>query len=464
MTALDNFKSQNRFMQSMFQDKIIKGENVATLVEQVIKIVEDNQLFERDVITGRIRSLKLSNEPEHLLTYEQAHNTFNTFFCDRVFVKDYKIVDDRMIPNGTKKVSAQLLETVWNQVLDVCTYNSRKEIFDAIPKWDGVPRIGTFMHDYFDCDTNPNFFWLFMTSIIGKMDDPAKNYVPYFFDFVGKAKGTGKSTLCEHLLGKYAVMQSMSTRSKDDFFVNCYNTNAIVVIDDECSWVSKDNCSPDEFKALVTARIDRFSRKFRQPEEHDRAFVIVRTSNEPNTVFSTNERRQIIFNIGLPENVCKHWDLPQEYMDQMLAEAKAYYLEHGMYVLTAKDKEDIYQQNLENYSTENSEYSQIEEFFNYVRDNLEQYTRQCKTAHAPKNCRWINWNDYNAWCLSEKRKAVDGRRFWRQVNAYAKYNKADTWYEDGKKHVQSDSATRQYLIGIVDKNMIQEDDLADVPF
>ena len=39
--------------------------------------------------------------------------------------------------------------------------------------------------EYIYARTNPSFFWLYMTAIIGKIKEPSKCYVPYFFDFVG---------------------------------------------------------------------------------------------------------------------------------------------------------------------------------------------------------------------------------------------------------------------------------------
>lgn len=425
---------QNRIMQNAFNsvDGFIKGYDIASIRTELINFVNDHDLFCRDIITGNIKTV-LMPENNNVVDLQDAYDLFKTFFCDKIKVinKKYNQTTEQY-DLVYKKVTTDELNTLWAQVLQNCTYSSRLEWYKNIPEWDGVDRIKSFMKDYFLCETNPNFFLLLMTSIIGKIHDPVRNRCPYFFDFVGPSKGTGKTTLFLHMLGKRAKIQEMKSR-RDDFYVDIYNTNAVVVIDDECKWVGDkiNQISYDEFKAMVTEERDVFSRKFRQPEEHARSFVIIRTSNHPKTTYSTNERRQIIFNVGLKEKQCLHWQLDDAYMQQLLAEAKAYYECHGVYELTDEDWKDVDIQNQDNYNTESVNFMHLDAFVQYLRynrdakfctkyDTIDNGKKASRPERQARYYKWATWKDYYNWEMSNDTNTKDILRsyeFWRQAEA-----------------------------------------------
>lgn len=424
---------QNKIMHNAFNsvDGFIKGYDIASIRTKLINFVNDHDLFCRDIITGNIKTV-LMPENNNMVDLQDAYDLFKTFFCDKIKIisKKYNQTTEQY-DLVYKKVSADELNTLWAQVMQNCTYSSRLEWYNNIPEWDGVDRIKSFMKDYFMCDTNPNFFLLFMTRVIGKIHDPVKNRCPFWFDFVGASKGTGKTTFFFHLLGKRAKIQEMKSR-RDDFFVDLYNSNAVVAIDDECKWVGDkfNQISYDEFKALVTEDRDVFSRKFRQPEEHPRSFVIVRTSNHPKTTFSTNERRQIIFNIGLAERQCLHWQLDDTYMQQLLAEAKAYYECHGVYELSDEDWADVDAQNQDNYNTESVKFMRLENYVKYLRnadakfctpyDMVDRGKKASRPERQAQYYKWATWSDYFNWEKSQNTNDKDVLRsfeFWRQAEA-----------------------------------------------
>lgn len=425
---------QNKLMQEAFQsiDGFIKGDDIASIRTELIKFVTKHDLFCRDIITGNIKTALMAGT-NGTVDLQDAYDLFKTFFCDKIKIVNKKFNQTTERWDLTyKKVTTDELNTLWAQIMQNCTYSSRLEWYKKIPEWDGVDRIKSFMKDFFQCDTNPNFFLLLMTSIIGKIHDPVKNRCPYFFDFVGASKGTGKTTLFAHMLGRHAKIQEMKSR-RDDFYVDIYNTNAVVVIDDECKWVGDkiNQISYDEFKALVTEDRDVFSRKFRQPEEHPRSFIIVRTSNHPKTTYSTNERRQIIFNVGLKEKQCLHWQLDDAYMQQLLAEAKAYYECHGVYELTDEDWKDVDTQNQDNYNTESVNFMHLDAFVQYLRynrdakfctkyDEIDNGKKALRPERQAKYYKWATWKDYYNWEMSHDTNTKDILRsyeFWRQAEA-----------------------------------------------
>lgn len=392
----------------------VVGESLVDITTKLLEIVEKEGLFLRDTVTGLCKSCLTTDQT---ISPSVAKTLWLTHFKDRIRRK-MATTDGESF--RLKPLTTAELDLLWDNIYMYATYNSRKELYDAIPEWDGVSRIRNFMRDYFYCDANPNFFLLFLTAIVGMMDDPEKTYCPFFFDFVGDEKGTGKSSLPEHLIGRHAVMLSMTARP-DDFFVNAYDSNAIIVIDDESKWTdpkSFNSWSYDQFKSYVTQRYDKFSRKYQQPEEHARSFIIVRTSNESTTVFSPNERRQIIFKIGLPERMCLHWKLDQNYMNQMLAEAKAYYVEHGMYQVTDEDWGDIDKQNMENFNYDTDDYQTLLKFVTYMYEkpnDTDAYTVRV----FGDNGRWISWRGYNQWRKDNHETAIASRRFHRLMQIIA---------------------------------------------
>lgn len=448
MTNIDMMSKISENIFSRYEK--INGGNIVSLIQNLEKIIIEYELFSRDIITGLVKSNLVEGENKTISILD-AERQFNLFFHERLWIIKTLFNSDGSKRITYKKPTVHELEQIWKQVLDDCSYNSRKELFDNIPEWDKTKRIDSFMLQYFKCPTNPNFFRLFLTSIIGKMDDPEKNYCPYFFDFVSYEKGTGKTSLFPHLLGKYAIIQHMTSR-REDFYASIYDSNAIIVNDDECTWISnKDNnkMSYDEFKAVVSNKYDRFSRKFQQPEERPRSFIIVRTSNEVQTVFSPNERRQIIFECHLKEQQCLHLDLPDSYMTQLLAEAKDFYLKNNrqIYALTEYDKSCIETQNMENFNFETVEIETVKRFFKDVRKSPESYTITL-SGDCPKDYYWISWSCFNRWCEEFNKKSIPQRIFWRNVEALCRLEPQNYFFSRGKKWRTATSNSGVTAVGV----------------
>lgn len=416
---------QINILQPLLENKKIGEGTVAELSMKVLDICKANKLFERDVITGLFRSV-FSKRP--LISAERAEMIFDLHFCDRLAIKTTAYKTDKetgeQIRNTNyRTIRPQELKLMWKAVATYSTFNSRKEFYDAIPEWDGEERISTFMKKYFECDTNPNFFLLLMTCLVAKFS-PRNDYCPYFFDIVAKTKGIGKSLLCRRLLGgKYCGFLNFAVGRRDDFFVNAYDGNNAIVVDDECTWVSSvkatGKISTDEMKTLVSTPVDKFSRKFGQPEEHDRSFIIIRTSNDVNQVYATNERRQIIFECHLQEQECRILDLPDEFFQQMLAEAKVYYKKHhGVYQLTDNDKLEVKTANLNNYNWETKENFAILGYVKAVRAEPDKWGANLVAQKFSKE-KWGTYQKYTEWCDVNRKPCLQARAFWRAVSALA---------------------------------------------
>jgi hypothetical protein len=415
---------QIAILQPLLEGKRIGAGSIAELTHQLVQLCRANDLFVRDTVTGLYKSV-FARKP--LIPEAQAMTMFETHFWDKLAIKTRGWALDKtsgeMMPTiKYHDIKPQELKLLWQNVGLYSTFNSRKEFYESIPEWDGVERIATFMKKYFNCDTNPNFFLLLMTSIVAKFS-PRNDYCPYFFDIVAEQKGIGKSYLCKRLVNKkYVGFLKMSrNRGMSDFFVDAYDGNNAIIVDDECTWCGSgpDKISYDELKNLVTVSDDKFSRKGKQPEQHERSFIIIRTSNFVQQVFSTNERRQIIFECHLAEKECRIKDLPDEFFDQMLAEAKAYYIKNnGIYQLTDDDQIEVKETNLSNYNWETKENYAILDYVNAVRSDYDKYGVKLVAQKFAAD-KWGSHRKYTDWCEEHRKPSLPARSFWRAVSALA---------------------------------------------
>ena len=441
-------------IKSVIGESFLDKATVAEAADAMVEVLKQKAFFQYDIVTGMYR-VTAAEEMFRECTEREAQSLFNLIVSPLI-----RIITTVNVDGGHKARKLTTAETteLWDAVKFSNTIDSRIEEYNAIPEWDGKERIATFMKDYFDCLSMPNLFLLFMTCVMAKWKSP-KAHTPYWFDFVGDAKGTGKSSLFGHLFGERAMILPLPSR-QEDLFVSAYTNGALVVCDDECTWIGKGmgKFSYDQFKSVVSMQKDTFSRKHAQPETHDRPFVIVRTSNEPRTVFSTNERRQIIFNIGLSERVCKHWDLPEEDRIQLLAEAKDYVEKHNgePYHLTKEEEAEVEATNLDNFDTESEGYESILRFLRDIQKRPEE-TRiyQTPSGNDKVFTRYMNYVD---WSKDNRIKYVDDSRVYnRQLLALARIYPTLVKYT-GKKQRCGDIVTRVARIMIEKK-----EDLNDIP-
>ena len=451
-----SYAQMQKNLQDVIGSSFIDRATVAEAADALVIILQQKAFFQYDIVTGMFR-ITMSTEHFRECTERDAQSLFNLIVSPLV-----RIITTVNMDGGHKarKLTTNESTELWNAIKFSNTFDSRLEEYKAIPAWDGKPRLESFMQIYFECDSMPSLFVLFMTSVMAKWKSP-KAHVPYWFDFVGDAKGTGKTSLFGHLFGERAMVLPMPSR-KEDLFVSAYTNGALVTCDDECTWIGKgnDKFTYDQYKSMVTMQRDTFSRKYGQPETHDRPFVIVRTSNEPRTVFSTNERRQIIFNIGLGERECRHWDLPEEDRIQLLAEAKDYVEKHDgqPYKLSKEEENEVESRNLDNFDTESEGYESILKFLHDIQ-NRPSDTLVYQTPSGDKNIfvRYINYTD---WCQDKHIKYIDDSRVYnRQLIALARIYPTLVDYK-GKKRNCNGVVAR--VARVLPKTKEVEDELPDI--
>lgn len=401
------------------------GDDYVDISLQLKNYLKENDMAGFDEATG-LGYVKIGNSNYNNLTLKQMKTKLSLYFGDKIFLK----VSEASGRTKLTKVPTADRDPIFEEVIENIRYNSREQIYNDIPKWDGIERIKHFMKNYFLCDTNPNLFWLFMTSLVGMIKNPYEVYCPYFFDFVSEAKGVGKTLLLKKISNGWFVFMSKG-RSLDDLYVNAYSQNALITIDDECSISDPDDghgISYDFWKQFVTADKDVFSRKNMQPEMHRRSFIVCRTSNKVKTGYATDERRQIIFESTLGKEDCRILDLPNTFFAQLLAEAKVYFEKNGVYKLTDEDKRSVELQQLRYFNGEKNSYIDIKEYVDWARTKAQSgyqddKARDCllKSDKITTGV-GINWRTYRNYCMycgKPMSQVWTSMTFWNCISAIA---------------------------------------------
>lgn len=401
--------------------KDIVASDLAGLRLTLIDMMKQCRYFECDICTGNFRINCESPTQNLVCDPVKAFDYFVIYFGDKCFLKKTVSTGDG-VRSKIVAVSRDQLHSIFNTLGETVTYNSRLDLYNQIPEWDGVPRIRYFMRDAFKCDANPNFFLLYLTAIIGMIKDPLHTYVPYFFDFVGK-KGVGKSLLHTFLVGDQYVLEIEPASRAEDVFTQIYGNNAIIAIDDECNLTGGSDSdsrfsrgwSDDKLKNFVTRRNDVFSRKYGPIERRVRSFIFVRTSNEVKGATDPDERRQIIFESGLPARNPRIFKYKRSYYGQLMAEAKAYYDKHGVYKLTKEEEAEVKRQQAEYFNDETSNYVVVRKFIHTVANKAKNTPHELDSYTRIDGYLVIQWKDFEEYRVKELgwQGSMTGKTFWK---------------------------------------------------
>jgi hypothetical protein len=170
----------------------------------------------------------------------------------------------------------------------------------------------------------------------------------------------------------------------------------------------------DKLKAFVTRSVDVFSRKFMQPETRKRSFIFVRTSNSVKSSTDPDERRQIIFESGLPPQQTRLFMYGKENYQQLLAEAKAYYVENGVYKLTTEDRADVTKQQAEYFNDETPYFLEVQKFISHMSNQIKVAPHLCKLGKYKGRyiIQWKDWEEYRTAELNSN-ISMSGTLFWK---------------------------------------------------
>lgn len=368
---------------------IFQATDEEDLEYQLAEYIKSTKCFLYDDMT-QMYSVKKRYFYAENVNENDARIEYLKMFSGRCYEKK-STVDISDNPKQTlQEFTDKSIDRTFNIAARINIYNSRDKFYDDIPKWDGVPRVESFLKDAYECNAKPEFFKFFLLKTLSMIKDPMHTYCPYWFDWVGE-QGVGKTYLSEWLLGgddRY-VKKLELTRMGDDWKYIPYKTGAVLAVDDECKLTLNENkfkrVSIEEWRSYVSNRSETVRGAYGREEVRQRTFLVMRTSNRQAISESRGERRQIIFESELPRNGCrlantltydqrsdddplltKDGKYNKFYAQQILAEGKYMLENEGIYELTADDIASQYEAQEEHMDITDERYIEYQEFIDQI--------------------------------------------------------------------------------------------------
>lgn len=244
-----------------------------------------------------------------------------------------KPIDDRMMDNicinmeheigiNNDKKTRQCITTL-------CTSNSYHPLKEKIEsvEWDGVPRVEDFFIKFlgaFDTPLNRKYTRCWFKAAIKRLYEPGCMWDNMLILY-DKTQETGKTKIFERLsLGYYSVNPDISNKD----CINIMNSAWIINFDELARFDKKDM---NTLKTFMTIRseINRLAYA-RYAETYERHCIFCGTTNDQyflRDYTSKRERRFWIMNCKGTRREKSWWEenLPDSYIGQLWAEAKAWY-------------------------------------------------------------------------------------------------------------------------------------------
>ena len=217
--------------------------------------------------------------------------------------------------------SARNYEVAVTKVTDDRSYHPIREMFEALPPWDGIRRVDTLLIDYLGAQDNP-----YVRAVTRKALCAA--YMRVFhpgikFDFMivlNGAQGIGKSTLIAKL-GQEWFSDSLSLSDMNDKTAAEKLQGYWILEIGELAGMKKADI--DKVKAFVSRQDDKFRASFgRRVTPHLRQCIFFGTTNTENGYLRDITGNRRFWNIKVTGNgKLKPWDLDAETIRMIWAEA-----------------------------------------------------------------------------------------------------------------------------------------------
>lgn len=218
-------------------------------------------------------------------------------------------------------IKDSIQETLNNNKCNIVT-----DYFDSLI-WDGIPRLETFLIDYYkaeDTMLNRVYFTRWMIALIKRVYEPGCKFdnMLVLYGEQGKKKSSlfewlgtiNNKIFCNHLPQDLKNIKQLVYATK----------NAFIMMNDDFDDIC-DKGNIGIIKEFVTKRVDRTDLKFKHAKDYPRHYVLCATTNN-DTFLSDDktfdERRFWIVYVN-PDKL--EFDLTDELKEQLYAEATYYY-------------------------------------------------------------------------------------------------------------------------------------------
>jgi len=211
--------------------------------------------------------------------------------------------------------------TALSKVTDDRSYHPVKDYFASLPEWDNVPRVDTLLIDYFSADDTP-----YVRAVTRKMLCAAVSriYMPGIkFDHImvlNGPQGIGKSTFISKL-GMEWYSDSLSISDMNDKTAAEKLQGYWIHEIGELAGIRKADI--DKVKAFISRQDDKYRASYgRRVSPHPRQCVFFGTTNAENGFLRDITGNRRFWAVRTPgAGVLKPWDLTQDDVDQIWAEA-----------------------------------------------------------------------------------------------------------------------------------------------
>ena len=267
------------------------------------------------------------------LRYDEFVNEINIktdFAKEEVQIEAGRLTDNKVLLIQTfleRKYDIALTNAKVNEAINMAaTQNTYSSAYDWIESktWDGRKRLWNIASDVFgNNDRGINkALAIWIINLVAGAYGTATGKFQYSLDIIGQ-QGTGKTTFLKRLGQDYYTDQFMTFTSKDSFEVMLKN---LLINDDEMqvTEISREKA----FKKFVSTSEFTYRPAYgRNPIIKQRHFVIARTTNDYEYLTDMGGNRRIIpLIVNKNEIKTPAFELPDDWFENVLGEAKDYYI------------------------------------------------------------------------------------------------------------------------------------------
>ncbi|MBD3950036.1 hypothetical protein I4Q36_02060 [Tuanshanicoccus lijuaniae] len=263
-----------------------------------------------------------------VLFYNEFTNAVDTYDFRERKIRTYNDLDSSIIFDIIESIYH--VEVPNKNQMDIIRNLAQKHRYHPIKyiienqEWDGVPRTESYFIDLLGCEDTAYtraVTKVWFTGLINRIYNPGCkfDYVPIL---VG-GQGIGKSTACSILLPDYFTDNVKSFGDKED---DKRKLEFVAIVElGELKGFKKTEI--EDIKSFVSARSDLIRTPYDKFQRNvQRHCVFIGTSNTGDFLKDdTGERRWLPVQCGVIEQKSKPWEVSEDYIQQVLAEAKTWY-------------------------------------------------------------------------------------------------------------------------------------------
>lgn len=220
--------------------------------------------------------------------------------------------------------SARNYQIAVTKVADDSSYHPIREYLDSLPEWDQIPRIETALIDYLGAEDNPYVRAVSRKTFcaaIKRVKEPAIKFDT--MTVLNGPQGIGKSTFIAKI-GMDWYSDSLNLSDMNDKTAAEKLQGYWLLEIGELAGMKKADV--DKVKAFVSRQDDKYRASFgRRVTPHPRQCIFFGTTNSENGYLRDITGNRRFWNVKTPgTGKKKPWELTQEDVDQMWAEALVY--------------------------------------------------------------------------------------------------------------------------------------------